>query len=167
MTVTAATANFGLRILLALLFDPERRPDEKVLFAFIAAVPGRNPSYDQISAELRLSRKRISRALKGLEASGWLTPQDAPRRTVGGQWRSTGKTMYLLTPHGAGRQIVLMPPGVRRKLTQPRPDRSASVSDLDATSATGKHADTRGGASPSSVRCSASIGARSRARWKS
>jgi hypothetical protein len=50
-----------LRVPLALLFDPELKPDEKVLYGFIAAVPNNNPSYDQISAELRFSRRTIAR----------------------------------------------------------------------------------------------------------
>jgi hypothetical protein len=126
VTVAAATANFGLRVPLRVLFDPELKPDEKVLFGFIAAVPKHNPSYDQISAELRFSRKRIARAIKGLTASGWLTPQHAPKRTRGGQWRSTGKTTYLLADRG-GNQFVLMPPGVRRSLVQPRACRSSAA----------------------------------------
>lgn len=121
-----AAANFGLRVPLALLFDPERRPDEKVLYGFIAAVPKHNPSYDQISAELRFSRKRIARAIKGLTASGWLTPQHAPKRTRRGRWRSTGKTTYLLADRG-GKQFVLMPSGVRRSLVQPRASRSSAA----------------------------------------
>jgi hypothetical protein len=87
-----AAANFGLRIPLALLFDPERRPDEKVLYGFIAAVPKHNPSYDQISAELRFSRKRTARAIKALDDSGWLEPKRAPTRTKGGHWKTLAPT---------------------------------------------------------------------------
>jgi hypothetical protein len=107
------------------LRDRELRPDEKLTYAFIAAVPGRNPSYAQITASLRFSPKRTARVLRRLHELDWLASQHAPRVGGSGGARFSGPTTYTLK-RGCG-DWVLMPPGRLRSLVQPRERRSSAA----------------------------------------
>lgn len=127
----SSSTNFGLRVPLSLLYDPELKPDEKVLYGFLAAVPNHDPSYTQISSALGYSRKRTSRALKALNASGWITSRRSRRIMVNGRSRFGGTTKYTLRS-GRGRQFILMVPQRRESLIQALPRRSAATALLVA-----------------------------------
>jgi hypothetical protein len=113
-----STANFGLRVPLSLLYDPDLRPAEKVLFGFLVAVPNHNPGYARISESLGFSRQRTSRALKALHASGWIKPRYAPRVVINGEPKGFSETTRYELRESGGRQFVLMVPRRRESVVQ-------------------------------------------------
>jgi helix-turn-helix protein len=110
------SANFGLRVPLRVLLDPDLKPDEKLLYGFIASVPNNDPSYAQISAALGFSPKRTARALRALDGAGWIRSKRAPWGRIDGRVRRTGTTKHEVSD--GGRQFILMPPERRQQLVQ-------------------------------------------------
>lgn len=108
---------FGLRFPLEVLFDPQMKPDEKVVYGLLAAVRNHDPSYAQITCHLGMSPKRIARVIRALNASGRITSRRPTRLiTVNGQRRYADTTKHVL--NADPRHWAWMPPESRESVVR-------------------------------------------------